>query len=360
MAMIRAGNFFAVSVDRQFLPSAELVKLSIHRDPGPLVSVTTEGGLIKVTVKSDQYQPNPAFTVRPIVMRWTGENRCSGAVDELVSCSTLRTSHAPVASTPTTNGDHAVTLKLNDITHQDPRLYRYVRLEIRQIRYNDYTDSTGVTGPIVYTVYSQPIYIEYNQVALPNQSDGARYETREWIATGSCSGRLPCALSHNGAIGLYNNTIKEWLKYGHQDVGINLNWTGLPDSSIRIVRQDGAGPVRYGDQFAVYIQQTENVGKYIKYQSRDDDGINIGWSDTPAYEWTATGGGAGSPVYFNQPFGLKNVNSNPNSEVVYCHRRNPFAAQVRWRKDCSGANSGREVFASCTAGACDIRRLISY
>jgi hypothetical protein len=54
----------------------------------------------------------------------------------------------------------------------------------------------------------------------------------------------------------------------------------LDPFNVRIVREDGAGPVADGDVVAIGIDD----GGYLKDQSRDY-GINLVWSDSPVFEW---------------------------------------------------------------------------
>jgi len=88
--------------------------------------------------------------------------------------------------------------------------------------------------------------------------------------------------------------------------------------------------IQNNETFALFVKGHG----YIKYQERDR-GINLGWTNTPVYEWKFTGGVQGSPVPVALPVALFNLTAN--DYVIYAERDNGI--NLRWLKDTKLANT---------------------
>jgi hypothetical protein len=94
-------------------------------------------------------------------------------------------------------------------------------------------------------------------------------------------------------------------------------------------------PLRYGESIAL----REKTGGYLVYRERGQ-GINLGWSSQPAYEWEVQGGATGNivmpgklgdyPGYISDTlFGLYNRSSR--SFLVYGERS--YGINLTWMKN---------------------------
>src|SRR5687767_4729384 len=93
---------------------------------------------------------------------------------------------------------------------------------------------------------------------------------------------------------LFNLTIERVLRYKSQrGDSINLGWGERNQTfHVRFVKSDrSAGVITYGEPIAFAV----TPGGFVKYQ-KGRDRINLGWSATPAFEWSFAGGTAGQPV----------------------------------------------------------------
>lgn len=99
---------------------------------------------------------------------------------------------------------------------------------------------------------------------------------------------------------LKNSRTRKFLQWEEQSVGINLGWTdnAEPATAVRVSRwfltrqSSSQGPVRYGETIALGYGKDPS---FIRYEDRTF-GINLGWSDSPVFEWKLLGGRAGQPV----------------------------------------------------------------
>jgi hypothetical protein len=158
-------------------------------------------------------------------------------------------------------------------------------------------------------------------------------DATEWIFRGAATGTQ---LFHGGQVQLFNNYHGKYVKYDDR-VGVNLNWTGsLPNNNITLLRQAGAGTLRYGDVIAVGVKDGSNW-EYLVYASQDF-GINItSRKNNPQYNWSLEGGAAGTPVRAGDKVRLHN---KTNSHfVVYCTR--PVGINLAWRNNCKKTPAGR-------------------
>jgi hypothetical protein len=113
--------------------------------------------------------------------------------------------------------------------------------------------------------------------------------------------------------------------------GINLGWDTKHGDYVSVVREAGAGSVKYGEPVALRVRRGGD-GNYLRYSKRDY-GINLNWSSTPVYEWRVKGGQDGQPVKAGDVIAL--VSTVEKDSVVYCYRKN--GAWLKWSKDCSTA-----------------------
>lgn len=125
---------------------------------------------------------------------------------------------------------------------------------------------------------------------------------------------------------LFNITNSEAIVYGERTVGINLKW-GDPNKSnnVRFRRQSGTNePVKYEEPLAIHIRG----GGYLVYQ-KDRWGINLGWANTPKYEWMILGGKAGDEVPVGKAVGL--FSTVEKDSLAYESR--DWGINLKWFKD---------------------------
>jgi len=99
---------------------------------------------------------------------------------------------------------------------------------------------------------------------------------------------------------LKNRKTRKFLQSEKQTVGINLGWTedAEPATATKVARwffaRSGAGdgPLTYGETVAIGIGKDPS---FIRNEKRSI-GINLGWSDTPVFEWKLAGGSAGETI----------------------------------------------------------------
>jgi len=136
---------------------------------------------------------------------------------------------------------------------------------------------------------------------------------------------------------LYNLTDHECLVYGERTWGINLRW-GDPakGDNVRFMRQGGApGPLKFGELVAIAIRN----GSFLRYQS-DRVGINLGWSDTPKFEWILKGGTDGQEVPTGRQVGLYSMVEH--DFLMYEPR--DWGVNLKWFKDSGKYDTLTEVF----------------
>ena len=99
---------------------------------------------------------------------------------------------------------------------------------------------------------------------------------------------------------LKNSRTKKFLQYEEQTWGINLGWTDNAAATTAkkvsrwFISRKGTGqtPIKYGEPIALGYGISPS---FVRYEERTV-GINLGWSESPAFEWRLLGGKAGRPV----------------------------------------------------------------
>ena len=126
------------------------------------------------------------------------------------------------------------------------------------------------------------------------------------------------------------------MKYDDR-LGVNLNWTSsLSTNNVRLLRQAGAGAIRYGDIVSVGVQDGSNW-EYLVYESQNV-GINItSKTNRPQFNWRFEGGTVGAEVGAGTAVRL--VNLTNSQAVVYCPR--PAGVNLAWRNNCNKTPAGR-------------------
>ena len=125
----------------------------------------------------------------------------------------------------------------------------------------------------------------------------------------------------------FNVTTSECLVYGERfGNNINLRW-GDPGKSdnIRFQRKSGSkDPVKFEEPLAIHIRK----GKFLVYE-RGRWGINLGWSETPKFEWKILGGKAGEIVSAGKVVGLYSLVEKDS--LMYESR--DWGINLKWFKD---------------------------
>ena len=150
---------------------------------------------------------------------------------------------------------------------------------------------------------------------------------------------------------LYNVTNSEAIVYGsRQGDNINLVW-GDPDKSnnIRFVKKSGStDPLTYDEPVAINVRG----GKFLVYE-KGRQGINLGWSPSPRYEWTFVGGAPGKAIPTFTRVGL--FNEVENDVLMYEPR--DWGINLKWYKD---SGKYRTINDTISAGknAADVVKMI--
>ena len=138
----------------------------------------------------------------------------------------------------------------------------------------------------------------------------------------------------------FNRTTSECLVYGERfGNNINLRW-GDPGKSdnIRFQRKSGStDPIKFEEPLAINVRK----GHFLVYE-RGRWGINLGWSDTPKFEWKILGGKAGEIVSVGTVVGLYSLVEKDS--LMYESR--DWGINLKWFKD-----SGKFRGISDTLGA---------
>ncbi|MCF4121998.1 hypothetical protein L1785_13520 [Antribacter sp. KLBMP9083] len=137
---------------------------------------------------------------------------------------------------------------------------------------------------------------------------------------------------------LLNEYTLQRLIYRRREYGINLDWAeldpGSPSPSFYVARGfAGAGPINYNEPVAIGIRD----GGYLRYGSQEY-GINLRWSGSPVYEWRLVSEDInllGTPVRLGQPVGLRN--DVVPDELFYDPRR--YGINLKWLQDKGKFNS---------------------
>ena len=161
------------------------------------------------------------------------------------------------------------------------------------------------------------------KVIVPTES----YPAAQWaiLPNSTAEKRVESGVTHR--YDLFNLVVAEAVVYGHRSGNnINLVW-GDPGKSDNIffTRMPGkTGPILFGEPVAIHFRG----GKYVKYQS-GRWGINLGWSDTPVFEWRIEGGTAGTPVPTMSFVSIFNMVTKDC--LVYKPRE--YGINLQWRND---------------------------
>lgn len=128
-----------------------------------------------------------------------------------------------------------------------------------------------------------------------------------------------------------NATIRKFLQYEKQTLGINLGFTtnAEPETGKKVSRwffaRNGSQtqPVKFGETVAMGYGTDPS---FIYYKSRDF-GVNLDWSSAPKYEWKILGGKIGQPVDLRKYWALYNtVDKEP---LLYFDRSGP-TGDIGW------------------------------
>jgi hypothetical protein len=124
-----------------------------------------------------------------------------------------------------------------------------------------------------------------------------------------------------------NDQIQKVLSY-HSQSGdtINLGWAEKGQAfHVRFAKEDGSeGPITYEEPIAFAVVR----GKFVKYQP-GREGINLGWTETPIFEWSFVGGPAGEPVKVGTIVAL--YNAVEKDCLFYEERTN--GVNLKWVRD---------------------------
>ena len=143
---------------------------------------------------------------------------------------------------------------------------------------------------------------------------------------------------------LLNEYTLQRLIYKKREYGINLDWSDWDAASASFYVENegpGGGPVNYNERIAIGIRD----GGYLRYGTQEY-GINLRWSGTPAYEWRLIPEDAnllGTPVQMGRPIGLRN--DATSDELFYDPRR--YGINLKWVDD-KGKFNGRSWYESIT------------
>jgi len=146
----------------------------------------------------------------------------------------------------------------------------------------------------------------------------------EW----SFKDRRPGGLKSGVFVSLQNLTLKQSLRYGRRNFGINLEWDKSPLLSNVQVVHNGADfqPILYTELVSIAVKN----GGYLKYEKRST-GINLVWSAKPVYQWQigGDGGDPGQPIRSGDALCL--YNTAARDFLIYDTRR--FGINLVWAKD---------------------------
>lgn len=125
---------------------------------------------------------------------------------------------------------------------------------------------------------------------------------------------------------LFNITTSEALCYGQRTWGINLTWTD-PATSNNVLFQKQSGSsnsITFDEPIAIQVRGC----KWLVHEKRTT-GINLGWSDTPKFEWLFKGGAAGKPIISGNQVGL--FSTVANDYLMY--EKRDWGINLKWFKD---------------------------
>ncbi len=109
---------------------------------------------------------------------------------------------------------------------------------------------------------------------------------------------------------LKNSRTRKFLQWERQSFGINLGWTddAEPATATKVSRwflsrrTSDQNPVRYGETLALGYGKDPS---FIRYEERTF-GINLGWAQSPVFEWQLLGGETGQPVHSGEWLAIYN------------------------------------------------------
>jgi hypothetical protein len=130
-----------------------------------------------------------------------------------------------------------------------------------------------------------------------------------WVVRGSGT-----SIVEGQTYSLYNTDQKQYLQETDR-TGANLGWEASPNKAMKVKRQSGAGPLRCGENFALFVEK-----EWVIYGSQTV-GINLTTRTQLApdrYQWQFSNCVPGAVVKLNQPVTLKNTVANDS--VVGCKR----------------------------------------
>jgi hypothetical protein len=121
---------------------------------------------------------------------------------------------------------------------------------------------------------------------------------------------------------LKNRKVRKFLQGEKQAFGINLGWTedAEPATATKVARWffarsgAGGGPLTYGETVAIGNGKDPS---FIRNEKREI-GVNLGWSDTPVFEWKLAGGSPGTTIDPNAYLAI--FNEKASEFLIYFDR----------------------------------------
>jgi hypothetical protein len=131
---------------------------------------------------------------------------------------------------------------------------------------------------------------------------------------------------------LKNNRNHHYLQHEEQTWGINLGWTddGSNQTGDKVARwffaRKGTSetPISFGETIALGNGKQPS---FVRYEKREW-GINLGYSDTPFFEWKFLGGKSGAPVNTQEWIAI--YNEKAKECLVYFDRTVGVGAFIGW------------------------------
>jgi hypothetical protein len=119
---------------------------------------------------------------------------------------------------------------------------------------------------------------------------------------------------------LKNSTNRHFLQHKKQRFGINLGFSddADPSTAAKVVHWEFVNErrtlINYDEPVAIRCEDG-----YLGYGPRTI-GINLDWSDNPAFEWRLLGGRPGTPVRTREYFSIFNQHSVNGEPLIYFKR----------------------------------------
>jgi len=129
-----------------------------------------------------------------------------------------------------------------------------------------------------------------------------------------------------------NKQNRKYLQHEDQTWGINLGWTddatdktGLRVSRWFFIRQsDSSEPLKYGETISLANGKQPS---FVNYERRPV-GINLGFSNSPSFEWKILGGKPGTLVRTKEWVALYNLKSEKGEPLIHFNRT--AGADIGW------------------------------